>query len=208
MDKQLRSYFIAGNGGIAIGFFALTIGVLISHFAAIDTFDQFGREAWAWVPRGWSVELAGQTVALVGVLLIMGGAALAYLYQRELTWARASLGAALFTGLMLIIFAVIPNQWLTLTQAVWEWTPQKKAITWIGDSSGGLQLIPKPLLLNNEVSISMAALKDIVSGTYSVVALGAVAVGMYQWQERSKKVAAAPKEKVSRYGRPMTKVES
>jgi hypothetical protein len=70
-----------------------------------------------------------------------------------------------------------------------------------------LQLIPKPLLLNNEVSISFAALKDIVSGTYAVVALGAVAVGMYQWQERAKKVAAAPKQEVSTYGRPMTKVE-
>jgi len=207
MDKRLQRYVMAGTAAVALGVALVVAGVLVAHYVAIDEFDQFGREAWTWVPRGWLYELIAQTIALTGVLLVMGGATLALLYERPMTWARASLGAMLFTGLMLIIFAVIPNQWLTLTQAVWEWTPQKKAVTWIGDSSGGLQLIPKQLLLNNEVSISMAALKDIVSGTYSVVALGAVAVGMYQWQERAKKVAAAPKQLVSTYGRPMTKVE-
>lgn len=207
MDRRLRSYFAAGVAGIALGLMILIVGVLAAHYTAIDELDQFGREAWTWVPRSWQIELAAQIVALTGVLIAMAGATLAFLYQREMTWARASLGAALFTGLMLVLFAVIPNQWLSLTQGVWEWTPQKKAITWIGDSSGGLQLIPKPLVLNNEISLSMSALKDIVSGTYSVVVLGAVAVGMYQWQERSKKLAAAPKQLVSTYGRPMSKVE-
>jgi hypothetical protein len=197
MDKRLRTYFLAGTGAIVVGIILTTIGVLAAHYAAIDELDQFGREAWTWVPRGWQFELVGQLVALTGVLIAMGGTALAFLFERTLTWARASLGAALFVGLMLIIFAIIPNEWLTLTQAVWEWTPQKTFIT-----------IPSWLVLNNEVSISMAALKDIVSGTYAVVALGAVAVGMYQWQERSKKLAAAPKQEVSQYGRPMTKVGS
>jgi hypothetical protein len=195
MDKRLRTYFLAGAAAIALGTILTAIGVFAAHFAAIDELDQFGREAWTWIPRGWQFELFGQLIALTGVLLAMGGTALAFLYERTLTWARASLGALLFVGLMLIIFAIIPNQWLTLTQAVWEWTPQKTFVT-----------IPSWLVLNNEVSISMAALKDIVSGTYSAVALGAVAVGMYQWQEWTKKKGAAPKQEVSQYGRPMTKV--
>ncbi len=196
MEKRLRTYFIAGTAAIAVGIVLTTVGVLAAHYAAIDELDQFGREAWTWVPRGWQFALAGQLVALSGVLLAMGGATLAFLYERPLTWARASLGAALFTGLMMILFGIIPNEWLTLTQAVWEWTPQKTFVT-----------IPSWLVLGNEVSISAAAMKDVVSGTYTVVALGAVAVTMYQWQERSKRLAAAPKEEISTYGRPMTKVE-
>lgn len=197
MEKRLRTYMMAGWAAIGLGTIVMTIGVLAAHFAAIDAVDQFGREAWSWVPRGWQFELVGQVIALTGLLLAMGGAALAYLWERELTWARASLGAMLFTSLMLVIFAVIPNQWLTLTQSVLEWTPQKNFLT-----------VPKVLVLNNDVSISYAALKDIVSGTYSVVALGAVAVGMYQWQEWSKKRETAPKEEVSTYGRPLAKAGS
>jgi hypothetical protein len=129
---------------------------------------------------------------MTGVLLLLAGLALGLLYKRELTWARASVGAALFVSLMMILFGIIPNQWLTLTQSVWEWTPQKIAIT-----------LPRWLVLNNDVSISYAAVKDIVSGTYSVVMLGAVAVAMYQWQERSKKAAAPKPQAISSFGRPV-----
>jgi hypothetical protein len=180
-----------------VGSVATLLGALFAHYAALDEFDEFGREAWTWIPRGWQFELIGQVVSLTGVLLILGGITLAFLWRREMTWARASIGSAVFVSLMLIIFAIIPNQWLTLTQSVWEWTPQKILIT-----------IPGFLVLNNEVAISAAAVKDIISGTYSVVMLIAVAVAMYQWQEYTKRATAAPKETISEYGRPLAKVES
>ena len=196
-EKQSRAYLAAGLGAVVVGSVTTLLGALFAHYAALDEFDEFGREAWAWIPRGWQFELIGQVVSLTGVLLILGGITLAFLWQREMTWARASIGAAVFVSLMLIIFAIIPNQWLTLTQAVWEWTPQKILFT-----------VPGFLVLNNEVAISAAAVKDIVSGTYSVVMLIAVAVAMYQWQEYTKRAAAAPKETISEYGRPLAKVES
>lgn len=137
--------------------------------------------------------LLGQAISLAGVLLAMGGVALAFVYDRPLTWARAAVGAWLFVGTMLIVFGVIPNQWLTLAQSTLEWTPQKVFLT-----------VPSALVLGNELSISYAVLKDIISGTYAVVMLLVVAVAMVRWQERAKRGAeAAPPTPISAYGRPM-----
>lgn len=192
-----RNYFRAGVAGIVIGAGAAIVGVLIAHFTGLGEFDDLGREIYPVVPRGWFYELSGQVIALGGVLLMMAGTTLAFLYERKMTWARASIGAALFTGLMMILFGVIPNQWLTLTQAVWEWTPQKILIT-----------IPPALVLNNDVAISYAALKDAIVTGYILVAMGGVAFVMIKWQDHQKNKASGPPPKpVSTYGRPMTKVE-
>lgn len=172
----------------------LAVGVVIAHFTGVSATDELGREIYPSVPRGWQLVLIGQLIALGGVLVAMAGASLAFLYKRDLTWARAALGATMFTGLMIILFGVIPNQWLTLTQATWEWTPQKIALT-----------IPRWLVLNNEVTISAAAVKDIVVAGYVGVVIGAVASVMRRWQVREDKVAAPPPQLVSGYGRPLTK---
>jgi hypothetical protein len=95
---------------------------------------------------------------------------------------------------MLILFGVVPNQWLTLTQGTFEWTGQKIAFT-----------LPTWLMLNNEVSISYGAIKDVVSGTYSALLLVVIAVGAYQIQERAKRPKAPPPPRFSTYGRPLVK---
>jgi hypothetical protein len=102
---------------------------------------------------------------------------------------------------MIILFGVIPNEWLTYTQAVWEWTDQK---IWIK--------IPTGLLGGNEVNVSAAVFKDVVVGTYVLVLTGAVAAAMIGWQNRdeiraAREKAKASKEDVSAYGRPLQKVE-
>ncbi len=196
-DKQLSRYRLAGIAAMVAGSLVGIGGALIAHFTGLSEFDDLGRELYPAIPRGWLFVVIGQVISLGGVLLLLAGVAVAYLYGRPMTWARAAVGASLFVSMMMILFGIVPNEWLTLTQSVWEWTPQKIAVT-----------IPAWLVLNNDVSISYAAIKDIVSGTYVVVALGAIAVTMYQWQERQKAAATAPPpQPVSRYGRPVTKVE-
>ena len=196
-DKELSRYRLVGIAAMVAGCLVGIGGSLIAHFTGLPEFDNLGRELYPAIPRGWLIVVIGQIISLSGVLLLLAGVAVAFLYRRPMTWARAAVGASLFVSLMMILFGIIPNEWLTLTQSVWEWTPQKKAFT-----------IPAPLALNNELSISLAAVKDIVSGTYVIVVLGAIAVTMYQWQERQKKAATAPPpQPVSRYGRPVTKVE-
>jgi len=144
------------------------------------------------VPHIWQVSMAAKIVSLGGILLAMGGLTLAFLYERPMTWARATLGAWLFTGLALIVFGIIPNEWLTLTQSTLEWTPQKIFLP-----------LPRWLVLHNDVAISAAALKDMISGGYAVVALVAMAVAMYRWQERAKRAKVPKPTPVSEYGRPL-----
>ncbi len=196
-EKEIRRYQLIGTLAIVLGLVGAIGGALIAHFTGLSETDALGRDIYPAIPRGWIFELIGQLISLGGTLVLLGGITLAFLYKRSMTWARASIGAFVFVSVMMILFGVIPNQWLTLTQSVWEWTPQKIAVT-----------IPPWLLLNNEISVSYAAVKDIVSGTYSVVVLGAVAVAMYQWQGWQQRAQTAPPpQPVSTYGRPLSKVE-
>ncbi len=196
-SAEIRRYQLIGTVAMVVGVVAGVVGALIAHFTGLPPVDDLGRDLYPAIPRGWVFETIGQLISLGGGLLFMAGMTLAFLYKRTMTWARAAIGAALFTALMMILFGIIPNEWLTLTQSVWEWTPQKIAFD-----------IPPWLVLNNEVSISYAAIKDVVSGTYVVVVLVGTAVAMYQWQERQKRAETAPPpQPVSNYGRPLTKVK-
>jgi hypothetical protein len=187
---------LIGVGLIVLGTLTLAFGVIIAHFTSIEALDELGRETYSYVPRGWQYTTAGHVLGLGGVLMMMLGLALAVLYQRPVTWARAAVGAGLFTGMMMILFGVIPNQWLTLTQAELEWSSQKVFVT-----------VPEALVLGSDISISYAAVKDMILQGYILFALIGTAVVMVQWQDRAKKQADAPPppEPVSVYGRPLVK---
>jgi len=179
-----------------LGLITTVVGFMFAHFTGLDDLDNIGREIYPSIPRGWVWELAGQIVSIGGAVLVISGLTLGLLYERKMTWARAAIGAVLFTALMLIIYGVIPNQWLTLSQAEWEWTSAKIAVT-----------LPALLVLNNEVAISYEVIKDSILQGYILGVTGALAVTMHQWQERQKKRAEGPPPKpVSVYGRPMTKI--
>ncbi len=195
-DRVLARYRRYGLIAIGLGAVTAVVGALVAHFTGLPEVDAIGQELYPSIPRGWVFVLIGQVICLTGGLLMLAGITLAFVYGREMTWARASIGAFVFTTLMMILFGIIPNQWLTLTQSTLEWTPQKMFVT-----------IPPGLVRGSEITVSYAALKDIVSGTYAVVVLVVVAVTMYQWQERQRRRATEPPpQPVSKYGRPL-KVE-
>jgi hypothetical protein len=191
-----RKSFIFGLAATALGVVTSIAGFMFAHFTGLAEVDNIGREIYPSIPRGWIWVLAGQVVSLGGALLAMAGVTLAFIYGRKMTWARASVGAFLFTALMMILFGIVPNQWLALAQGEWEWTSAKVFVT-----------IPNWLVLNNQVDVSYAALKDILLQFYIGGVTGGTIVTMYQWQERAKKRAAGPPPKpVSVYGRPVTKI--
>ena len=153
MADQRDKNFVRGLAALAVGAVLAILGALWAHFTGLSELDDVGRELYPAFPRGWLFVLIGQLVSLTGVLIAMAGIALAFLYEKPMTWARSAIGAFLFTGLMIILFGIIPNEWLTYTQAVWEWTDQKNVVT-----------VPASLIGGNDLSLSMAALKDIVAG--------------------------------------------
>ena len=190
-----------GFTGIAVGLVMLAAGVIVAHFTALPAEDSVGRSLYPHIPRClpfenpgscWLIPTAGQVIGLVGSQVLLAAVAYAWILGRPLTWARASVAAFLFTVEMIILFGVVPNEWLALTQGTFEWTAQKTALT-----------VPRWLVLNNEVTISYAVIKDLVSGGYSATLLIALAVGAYQLQERAKRAGSAPTPpaRVSSYGR-------
>jgi hypothetical protein len=187
-----RKQLIAGLGLVLLGIIVAIVFSFLVHTAEADEFNEFGEAIFVGFPRGWVPALIAQTIALGGVLLSMAGIALAFLYKRQLTWARAMIGALLFAALMFVLFAIVPNQMLTIFQSTLEWTPQKIFLT-----------VPPWLVLGNDLSISYAALKDMIVAGYVTTLLILLPVVMYQWQERAKKADEPKPEPVSNYGRPM-----
>ncbi len=190
--------------GLVAGFALLVFGILMAHFPGLPATDSLGRDLYPSIPRCawfennpaacWIIPTTGQAIAFVGSQILLGAIIFGWIYGKPMTWAGATVAALVFTVEMLLLFGVVPNQWLTLTQGTFEWTGQKIAFT-----------LPKWLVLNNDVSISYGVIKDVVSGGYSATLLGAIAVGMYQIQERGKKGAVPKPQPVSTYGRPLVK---
>jgi hypothetical protein len=193
-----------GVVGVAVGLVLLTFGILMAHFTGLSETNSVGQEIYPHIPRClpfedgpakcWMIPTTGQIIALVGSQILLAAVVFGWVLGRTLTWSRATLAAFVFTVEMLILFGVVPNQWLTLTQGTFEWTGQKIAFT-----------LPTWLMLNNEVSISYGVIKDVVSGGYSAALLGAIAVTAYKLQERAKKADAPPPPQFSTYGRPLVK---
>ena len=187
-----RTRAIIGVGAVLVGLVVTILGSVVAHMAEAPEVDELGQEIFSLVPRSWVLVTAAQSVALGGVLLILAGLTFGFIYQRKLTWARAMLGALLFSGLMTILFAIIPNQMLTVFQATLDWTPSKIFLT-----------IPPVLVMNNEVEISYATLKDMLVAGYVTTLVIIIPVVMYQLQERAKKADQPKPTPVSSYGRPL-----
>ena len=202
-----KRYLRVGVLLIVAGSVLALVGAIAVHLIGLPKLNDFGVELYPAVPRGWFPNLIAQIVSLTGVLIAMAGAALAFLYQRELTWARATIGAFLFTALMMILFGVIPNEFLTLTQSTLDWSGLKIVLGACSQTDSPV-CIPEFLTLGNPVSISAAAVKDLIGQGYILTVTAAIVITMIKWQDYQKKLAEeGPVEEFSKYGRPVTKVE-
>ena len=192
MDDRTRRRL--GWLGIAVGAAILLFGVLAVHFTALDAEDSLGRELYPAIPRGWQWVLLAQIIAFTGSQIAIGGLVVGWLWQRPMTWALATVGAFVVTLQVILYFGVVPNEWLGLTQGEFEWTSQNIWFT-----------VPNWLVLNNELTVSYAVVKDVVNAGYNTTLLAAALVGAYKWQEYKKRGPAAKPQVVSTYGRPIVK---
>ena len=128
-------------------------------------------------------------MAIVGALFL-------WVANQRMTWARAGFAALITWIEFVIIFGIVPSEWLNLSQGPLEWTRQRIAFT-----------IPRWMVLGNDVEISWAALKDAVSGAYNMAVLGGAIFFAYKIQGWGKTKPKATVEKSSVFGRPLTKGE-
>lgn len=192
---------VAGATLFFAGFVAIAIGVVVAHYANfpetvfIDGVDvPVDVDYLGWIPRHFAVVTLGQIVAIGGSQLIVVACLLLWVIGKPMTWARASFVSLIAWFELVVFFGIIPSEWLNLAQGPLGWTPQKAVA------------LPRWLVLNNEVSISLAVVKDAISGGYHMVMLGAAIVFAYKIQDFGKGGPTTEVPKVSPYGRPLTRV--
>ena len=193
---------IIGWSTLLLGAVLMAAAVLWIHYSKLPETETVNGVAtplvvdyFNWVPRGWFWKSLGYLGALAASQMMLVGAAFLWVLNQKMTWARASFAAFLVWIELVMVFGIVPSEWLNLSQTDLDWSGQRIAFD-----------IPPILMLGNEVSISWAAIKDAISGGYNVGVLAAAGLFAYLLQQiykpPRKRAAAA---KLSPYGRPMVK---
>lgn len=204
LTEQQRSRY--GWGLMVLGTVLMAVAVLVVHYANfpqtefVDGVEQpLVLGEFNWMPRGWLPKAIGYLVVFGASQMLIIGACLAFILGRPMTWSRAAFAGLLAWFELVIIFGIVPSEWLNLSQTDLDWSNQRVALT-----------IPPWLVLGNSVEISWAVIKDSISMGYNLVMLGAAAVFAYKLQDLGKgKPAKAEKpEQISTYGRPLVRGDS
>lgn len=193
-----------GAGLLVAGLLGLVIGVIWIHWSSIPQTQLVdGVETPVvvdylnWFPRGVIWKGIGYLIVLGATTLALVGAVFLWVLNQPMTWARATVAAFIAWIALVFFFGMVPSEWLNYAQTDLDWSSQRVAVA-----------IPPFLMLGNEVDISWAVVKDLISANYHVVMLVVVAVFAIQVQKmREGRPAEAKVEKVSPYGRPLVRGE-
>lgn len=186
---------------LALGTVGLSLAIVVVHYAQVprELFEGGVRTAIDVGPIGdiipndkW-VKFGGYLAVLGASQMMVLGALFIWVLNQRMTWARATVAAFITWVELVILFGIVPSEWLNFSQTDLDMSPAKIALT-----------IPQWLVLGNDVALSQAALKDSISMGYHMVMLGLGAVVAFRLQDIGKPAPAAP-EQVSPYGRPLVK---
>lgn len=115
--------------------------------------------------------------------------------DRRTTWGEAMLGAAFIFMLLLLVFGVVPDRWVRLTDNEWGWSVERFLVT-----EG--QFMTSPITFP-PTRIDLKKVSDIVVVVEHLIAFIGLPVLAMWWQRRDKAEPAA--EPISDYGRPLVK---
>ncbi|MEO7836357.1 MAG: hypothetical protein ABIS21_01795 [Acidimicrobiales bacterium] len=141
------------------------------------------------------------TLVMCGIILLVG--------RRRppgtpLTWGEAFVAATFMFALMLMMYGVVPNQWLA-------WSDNE--LGWRSDSLG----IPTPFGRlfadglrfggRGQVIITAEVVRDIIAATIYIVFFAGQLMGWLWWQKKRgrRPAGATPKIKTSAFGRPLAR---
>ena len=169
--------------------------------------------------------MAALIFSIIGTVL-MTGVVIWFARRRPpgtpLTWGEAFVAALWVFTLMLVVYAILPSQFLTYADSTLKWRSDK-----IGIPTGPLHYLPgwpvhgkvlffipvdHGLLWPNgltffgrgKIIISAQILRDVIATVIYVVALVAHVKGWLWWQARGKRKVETP-ELTSAYGRPLVR---
>jgi len=157
-------------------------------------------------------------VALTGAIAWWG---LRHPPNMNLTWGEAFVAALVVFGWMIVIFGVLPNQWLQWSDGPLRWRSDKIGIPagplgWpLTNGNKYLGFIPFDkgtfwphgitFFGRGRITFTAQDLRDIVAALIYVVALVGLIIGWLAWQARGKAKPATPELPSSAYGRPLVR---
>ncbi len=119
-----------GVAGVGIGLALLIVGVLMAHFTGLPETNGTGQDIYPHIPRClssetvgacWVLPTTGQFIGFIGSQILLAAIIYGWILGRPLTWAGATVGAMILTLELIILFGIIPNQWLKLTGDTLDW---------------------------------------------------------------------------------------
>ena len=113
--------------------------------------------------------------------------------DRPTTWGEAMLGAAYVFMLLLLVFGVVPDRWIRLTDNEWGWSVERFLVT-----EG--QFMTSPITLP-PMRIDLKKVSDVVVVVEHLAALVGLPLLWLWWQRRDQVQAVS--EPTSDYGRPL-----
>jgi hypothetical protein len=192
-DSRRRSI---GWGLLALGFVGLAVGVIWIHYTSLPPEENTGF--FSWIPNNHFLKGIGYLVVFGASQMLVVGALFVWVLNQRMTWARALFAGVIAWVELVIIFGMVPSEWLNFAQTDLNWSSQRVAIT-----------IPPVLVLGNDVQLSYAAIKDSISMGYHIVMLAAAAVFTIQLQKMKQGRPASVEREAPRspYGRPLVRGE-
>ncbi len=119
-----------------------------------------------------------------------------------MTWGEGYLAATFMFALMLMLYGIVPNQWLAWADNELGWRSDS-----IGVPTPFGRLWPEGLTFmgRGRLEITAQVIRDIIATViYGVGFVGQI-VGWLWWQKRGKKTAAPPAIETSAFGRPLVR---
>src|SRR3970282_2803594 len=148
-----------GWGLLALGVLTLVVAVLVIHYGSFSettvvdgvevpvVLDQFN-----WMPRGSLWKGLGYLIAFAAAQMLVVGALFVFVLNQKMTWARAVFAATVTWVELVLIFGMVPSEWLNFAQTDLNWSSQRVAVS-----------IPPWLLLGDEGELSYGMIQDYVS---------------------------------------------
>ena len=199
INHQIR--ILIGWSSLLLGTGLMAVAVLWVHYSKLPQTEIINGvsttlvvDYFNWIPRGWFWKSLGYLAALGASQMMLLGAAFLWVLNQKMTWARAAFAAFLVWMEFVIVFGIVPSEWLNLSQTDLDWSGQRIAFN-----------IPPILMLGNEVSISWGVLKDAISGTYNLATLAGAGLFAYLLQQTYKPPKKRTGVRLSPYGRPLVK---
>ncbi len=145
-------------------------------------------------------------MASLVIVAIMCAVVLVVAHRRPpgtpMTWGEAFLAGTFMFALMLMLYGVVPNQWLLWADNELGWRSDS-----IGVPTPWARLWPNGLTFfgRGRIMITAQVVRDIIAtGIYVVFFVGQLA-GWLWWQKRGKRSAAPPAIETSAFGRPLVR---